>query len=29
MSSFRAFINYTISIAVWTRFCFNVFLMWM
>ena len=25
----RAFINYTITVAVWTRFCFHVFLMWM
>ena len=25
----RAFINYTITVAVWTRFSFHVFLMWM
>jgi hypothetical protein len=24
----RAFINYTIAVAVWTRFSFHVFLMW-
>jgi len=29
MFSVRAFINYTITVAVWTRFCFHVLLMWM
>jgi hypothetical protein len=28
MFGVRAFINYTIAVAVWTRFCFHVFLMW-
>ena len=28
MFGVSAFINYTIAVAVWTRFCFHVFLMW-
>ncbi len=28
MFAVSAFINHTIAVAVWTRFCFHVFLMW-
>ena len=28
MFGVSAFINHTIAVAVWTRFCFHVFLMW-
>ena len=28
MFGVSAFINYTIAVAVWARFCFHVFLMW-
>jgi hypothetical protein len=28
MFGVSAFINYTIAVAVWTRFCFHVFLVW-